>query len=174
MTGISIKATTIRSAARSRGRAASSTRTLLRSVRADAHPAEIMSLMSEIFPMLATIPASYQMRGVRYELQHIERRTVDGVRVSRAVFKGERAVHKSFAREMRRRHRASRKYDARQTRAEARRRRARAAALLAMSRGAHIKHTAPKCLCARAPMLALAPLYLSAPVPSPLSAIPSS
>lgn len=173
MAGISIKVTRINADRRSRGRVATSTRTLLRRVNADAHPAQIMSVMSMIFPTLDHIPASYQVRGVRYELLRVETRIESGVRVRRAVFKGERAVRKSFAREMRRRHRATRKYDIRETRAEARRRRARACALLAMSQSAQNERTAPNALAARAPMLVLAPLYLPYPTPRTLSAIPT-
>lgn len=165
MAGISIKATTIKSGARSRGRAATSTRTILRNVSADAHPSQVMSAMSVLLPMLDNIPASYQMHGVRYELLRVERRTVDGVRVRRAVFNDERAVHKSFAREMRRRHRAARKSDMREYRAEARIRRARARALLAMARAAHIGHTAQNVLAARETSPALPTLFLSAPTP---------
>lgn len=170
--GISIKATTIKPGARSSGRVATSTRTLLRGVSPDAHPAEIMSAMSEIFPMLDNIPLCYHAHGVRYDLIGVERRTVNGVRISRAVFKDERRLRKSFAREMRRRHRASRKMGARAGRDVARRRVAMAVALLAMARSAHIKRPAQNALAARAPMLALPSLYQSYPTPRPLSAIP--
>lgn len=174
MTGcISIKVTTVKAERRSRGRVATSTRTLVRNVRDDAHPAQIMRLMSELFPLLEHVPVSYQVRGVRYELLRVETRTVDGVRVSRAVFKDERAVRRSFAREMRRRHRAARRADVRAARAEAHRRRAHVNALLTHACAAKKPRTAPHVITASAPSALLSVPCLYAPTPRPLLAIPS-
>lgn len=173
MAGISIKATFAKPGARSRGRVATYTRTILRNVDPGLPPSVIMSVMANIVPMLERVPVSYQVHGVRYEVLRIESRTVGGVRVERAVFKDERVLHKSFAREMRRRHRAGRRSHVRAGRAEARRRAACSLALLAMARAARIKQTAHKYLAARAYILALSPLYLSAPAASTLAAIPS-
>lgn len=173
MTGVSIKATWIKPNRRSRGRVATYTRTIMRNINPDAHPSQIMSVMAGIIPMLERIPASYQAHGVRYEVLRVERRVENGVRIERAVFKDERAVHTSFAREMRRRHRAERRAKLSISRTEARRRRIIALTLLAMARNAHIKSSASKQLTAQAPMLARTALYLSAPRGKTLSAIPS-
>lgn len=172
--GISIKATMVKPERRSRGRVATSTRTIVRGVDEGTHPSQIMSLMAELFPMLEHLPVSYQVRGVRYELLRVEARTVDGVRVKRAIFKGERAVRKAFAREMRRRHRAWRRPHVRAARAEARRRRARADALFAISHAArHTRPTAPRPF-AREPLPVLAAHRPLAPAPRLISAIPPS
>lgn len=172
---ISIKATRI-IGTRSRGRAATRTRTLFNGVRADAHPALIMRAMSALFPILEHVPISYQVHGVRYELLRMETRTVNGVRVRRAAFKDERVVRHSFTRQMRRASRARRRAAVRAARLEATRRRAVMSALIARAYAAKIAHVVARAVlaaaAARDPMRVLAPKYPSAPTASPLASPP--
>lgn len=126
-----VRITLIKGHRRSRGRAATRTLTLLRGVRIDAEPADMLRVLSAVVPLVDGTPAACRFNGTTYEIERIETRRDRGAILCTAHFVGEREIFRAHARAQRKLRRTARRHRESAARAE---RRARAERVIAFLR----------------------------------------